>query len=331
MKSSSTIRNDILERLIGGNFCSGETLGRTLGVSRAAISKHIKALQELGLDIYSVTGKGYRLAHEIHLFDKERLLTELPNYRPEQIHLLPVVDSTNDYLKQLLQTEQEVVPGTLCIAEAQTAGRGRQGKRWVSPFGCSLYCSFYWPFDGGFQAVSGLSLAVGLALVSALEGFGAKQLGLKWPNDIYHDNKKVAGILVDVDGQMHGSCHCIIGFGVNLVLPNNIDEISQPWSDLRQIVGHVPDKNALAVAMIQQLNKTMLQFQHDGLKSFIDKWNDYDIYKEQEVALIMGENRIYGVAKGIDQTGAIRLAIKDDTGQTVVRSFFGGEISVRAV
>jgi len=330
MKSTSTIRNDILAMLNKGEFCSGETLGKHFNVSRAAIAKHIKSLQGLGLDIYSVTGKGYKLAHQISLFEKEALLCKLPEYTAEDVHLLSVVDSTNDYLKQRLHENPNLKQGTVCLAEAQTAGRGRQGKRWVSPFGCSLYSSFYWQFEGGFQAVSGLSLAVGIAVVSALQEMGAQDLGLKWPNDIYHQGKKLAGILVDVDGQMHGNCQCIIGLGINISLPSQVESIDQPWSDLSHVLSVAPNKNELAQRIIHSLHQTMLAFQRDGLKPFVARWNEFDVFKDKSVALIMGENRILGLAKGIDDTGAIKLEIIDESGQKVVRSFFGGEISVRA-
>lgn len=330
MKPTSNIRNDILHKLSSGEFCSGEMLGQRFGVSRSAIAKHVKSLQALGLDIFSVTGKGYKLAHEIRLFEKEALLEKLPSYKPDDIHLIPVVDSTSDYLKQLLSDNVDIKQGTLCLAEAQTAGRGRQGKRWVSPFGCSLYCSFYWQFNGGFQAVSGLSLAIGLAVVETLKQLGAKDLGLKWPNDIYHQGKKLAGILVDVDGQIHGNCQCVIGLGINMALPNNVESIDQPWSDLSQALDVIPDKNHLAAALIEALNRTMEQFQEHGLKPFVEKWNEFDVFSDSEVALIMGENRIVGIAKGIDNTGAVKLEITDEQGQKVIRSFFGGEISVRA-
>lgn len=330
-KTQSNTRNEIVKRLISGEFCSGEQLGQALGISRAGVAKHIKALQELGLDIYSVSGRGYKLAHAISLFDKTSLLKVLPEYSEQQIHVLHVIDSTNDYLKQQIQFEdkERLRNGTVCMAEAQTAGRGRQGKKWVSPFGCSLYCSMYWEFDGGYQSISGLSLAVGLAVVRAVQSLGEMDVGLKWPNDVYAQGKKLAGILIDVEGHMHGSCQSIIGIGLNMALPGNVEAISQPWTDLQQIFGKAPEKNMMAGNLILHLNNVLTDFEHSGLKPFVEEWNQLDIYRGKEVRLLMGKNAIAGKAKGIDDSGAVQLEMLDESGNLVTRSFFGGEISVR--
>lgn len=330
MKSSSIeIRNAIVQQLVGGAFFSGEQLGSQLGISRAAVAKHIKSLQELGLDIFSVSGRGYKLAHDISLFDESRILRSLPEYQ-DKLFILPVIHSTNDYLKEKLATGN-VPQGAVCMAEAQTAGRGRQGRKWISPFGCSLYFSMYREFSGGFQAISGLSLAVGIAVVRTLAAFGAEQVGLKWPNDVYWDNKKLAGILVDVEGNMHDQCQAIIGLGINIALPENMKEIDQPFTDLQSVLNHhaqsPADKNELAIAIIRSLNQVFSQFEQQGLGALVDEWNALDVFRDQSVRLIHGEHEILGVAKGIDPSGALRLQVIDDSGNAIIRSFFGGEVS----
>lgn len=328
--SYSDTRNHIVQALASGAFCSGEELGNQLGISRAGIAKHIKALQELGLDIFSVTGKGYKLASPISLYNKKRMLSELDTYGDQKLHVEHVIGSTNDHLKYIYQSENGLAEkGTVCLAEAQTAGRGRQGKKWVSPFGSSLYLSMYWPFAGGYQSISGLSLAVGVAVARTVQSFGNKNIALKWPNDVYSNGKKLAGVLIDVDGQLHGACHCIIGIGINVALPGNVSEIDQPFIDLNSMLPAMPDKNLLAVALIRELNKVLTAFEVTGLKPFVDEWNSLDIYPNQPVKLITGSTDIKGVAKGIDESGALQLEIKDPEGRTVLRSFYGGEVSVR--
>lgn len=330
-KPQSNTRNEIVKHLVAGTFCSGEELGKVLGISRAGVAKHIKNLQELGLDIFSVSGRGYKLAHPVRLFDKFTLLSALPDYNEDKLQVLHVVDSTNDYLKQRIQSlpTSELAKGRVCLAEAQTAGRGRQGKKWVSPFGCSLYYSMYWEFTGGYQSISGLSLAVGVAVVRAIKRLvddkGNVEIGLKWPNDIYYQGKKLAGILIDVEGHFHGSCQCIIGLGINIGLPQNVEHIDQPWTDLHKVFGEIPDKNRLAVNIVQELNNMLSVFDAQGLKPFIAEWNQLDIYREQEVKLISGNSAISGIAKGIDDSGALRLQMKDELGNVVTRSFFGGK------
>ena len=327
--SSVEIRNAIVQKLISGAFFSGEQLGSALGISRAAVAKHIKSLQDLGLDIFSVSGRGYKLAHNIALFDKNAILTQLPDYQ-NRLFLIPVIHSTNDFLKEKLAAK-EIAQGAVCIAEAQTAGRGRQGRKWISPFGCSLYFSMYREFTGGFQAISGLSLAVGLAVVRTLSMLGAQNVGLKWPNDIYCNGKKLAGILIDVEGNMHDQCQTIIGLGVNITLPGNINAIDQPFTDLKTVLNnsgqHAVDKNQLVVDVIQSMNSVLAQFANQGLAPLVDEWNALDIYRDKPIRLIHGDREIVGVAKGIDTTGALRLQIQDETDQPVIRSFFGGEVS----
>ena len=160
-------RAAILAKLTDGDFHSGEELGQQLGVSRVAIAKHIKTLSSLGLDIYCVSGKGYKLGYAVELLNAEKIA----EHRQLQSHIdvLNVVGSTNDVVRSQLSN---IDSGYACIAEAQTAGRGRQGKAWVSPFGASIYLSLYWAFSGGYHSVNGLSLVVGLAVVSTLEKNG---------------------------------------------------------------------------------------------------------------------------------------------------------------
>lgn len=327
--SSVQIRNAIVQKLISGAFFSGEQLGSDLGISRAAVAKHIKSLQELGLDIFSVSGRGYKLAHAISLFDEAEILAALPALEGK-LFLMPVIHSTNDFLKEKLATDV-LAQGAVCMAEAQTAGRGRQGRKWVSPFGCSLYFSMYWQFAGGFQAISGLSLAVGLAVVRTLNALGASHIGLKWPNDVYCDGKKLAGILIDVEGNMHDQCQAIIGLGVNIALPDSLEDIDQPFTDLKTILanGEQPEaeKNLLAINIITSMNAIMTQFEQQGLAPFVDEWNALDVFQNKPVRLVHGEHEIAGVARGIDPSGALRLQVTDDEGNTVIRSFFGGEVS----
>jgi len=327
--SSVQIRNAIVQKLISGAFFSGEQLGSELGISRAAVAKHIKSLQELGLDIFSVSGRGYKLAHDISLFDEQAISAALPDYQ-NKLFVLPVIHSTNDFLKEQLANDG-LVQGAVCMAEAQTAGRGRQGRKWVSPFGCSLYFSMYWEFTGGFQAISGLSLAVGLAVVRTLSALGANNVGLKWPNDVYWDGKKLAGILVDVEGNMHDQCQAIIGLGINIALPNNVESIDQPYVDLKTVLASCEqqevDKNQLVINIIATLNTIMAQFELQGLAPFVDEWNALDVFQDKPVRLIHGEHEIAGLAKGIDPSGALRLQITDESGNAVIRSFFGGEVS----
>ena len=148
------------------------------------------------------------------LYDEGRLQAEAPM---APVHCFPVIDSTNQYLLERVNT---LSSGESCLAECQTAGRGRRGKPWVSPFGCQLILSMYWRLEQGMAAAMGLSLAVGVAVVEALESLGYPGVALKWPNDLYYQGRKLAGILVEMSGSAGASCHLVIGVGLNLAMPS---------------------------------------------------------------------------------------------------------------
>ncbi|ALS97268.1 bifunctional biotin--[acetyl-CoA-carboxylase] ligase/biotin operon repressor BirA [Lacimicrobium alkaliphilum] len=320
-RSTENTRNQILLYLANGGFYSGEMLGRKLGISRAAVSKHIQSLSELGLDIYSVTGKGYKLAGKLQLLDSQQIKIACKSHNAP-LQILSVVDSTNTYLKHSTELH---INGAACLAEAQTAGRGRQGRKWVSPFGASLYLSMYWGFHGGYQALGGLSLVIGVAVVRALKAFGNISAQLKWPNDIYLNGKKLAGILVEAEGQLDDISHCFVGVGVNIRLPDNpADEIDQPWADLYSDSDTEPDRNRLASILLDQLYKALCRFENEGLVPFLEEWRDHNLFQDKWVTLLCGPQQFSGRCCGINEQGA--LLVETDKGK---QAFYGGEISVR--
>ncbi len=199
MKEHST-RLALIRLLADGQFHSGEQLGSALGMSRAGVAKQIKIIQQWGLDLYSVQGKGYCLAAPIELLDSKRI-TELVSC--PQLELIPVIDSTNQHL---LNQIGQLPSGAVCLAEYQQAGRGRRGRQWQSPFGSNLYLSTYWRLEAGVAAAMGLSLVVGVAIAETLQQFGAPDIRVKWPNDLYCHDQKLAGILVEMTGKAGRCC-----------------------------------------------------------------------------------------------------------------------------
>jgi len=320
------ITQNILEQLTSGEFCSGQQLGQQLGVSRAAIGKHIDALQALGLDIYSVTGKGYKLAHATSLLNQQQIEAILPAKNHPKILVQTVVDSTNEVIKQKIQHNElaDLAPGFTVFAEAQTAGRGRRGRQWVSPLGSSLYFSTHWRFEQGISATMGLSLAVGVALCEALTELGVDQLGLKWPNDVYYQGKKLAGILIELESHGSDCCDIVIGVGLNIALPNLVSTlIDQPYTDLSEANISL-ERNVIAATILKHLWQVLDDFEMLGFKSMAERWNTFDCFVEQHVMLMMGQRTISGIAKGVDGQGGIVLMIDNEQ-----QTFFGGEISLR--
>ncbi|PSW03474.1 bifunctional biotin--[acetyl-CoA-carboxylase] ligase/biotin operon repressor BirA [Photobacterium lipolyticum] len=318
MKEHST-RLALVAMMSDGKFHSGEALGESLGISRAAISKHIRQLQGWGLDVYRVQGKGYSLASKLELLDCDKILAQV---KCSNLDLIPVIDSTNQFL---LDRVGQLPQGAVCLAEYQQAGRGRRGRQWLSPFGSNLYLSMYWRLDAGMAAAMGLSLVVGIAIAEALQTLGADEIRVKWPNDLYYKDKKLAGILIEMTGQTGEAAHLVIGMGLNVAMTDQEGtDIDQAWTNLVQACDDLPERNQLAAVLIERLHQTLTAYEQIGLDGFIDRWNKLDNFLNRPVKLLIGERVVEGIARGIDKQGA--LLLETDAG---IEPYIGGEISLR--
>ena len=321
------IKLAILNQLADGCFHSGEGLGAMLGISRAAISKHVKGIQAWGVDVFSVQGKGYKLAQPMQLLNQQWLQDSVTT----PLELIPVIDSTNQYLLDRLH---HLESGAVCLAEYQSKGRGRRGREWVSPFGCNLYLSMYWRLEAGMAGAMGLSLVVGVAIVEALEKLGIEGIKLKWPNDLYHQDKKLAGILVEMSGQAGAAAHLVIGLGMNLMMANHTQGvtqgctqgISQPWTCLSEVTQKPIDRNQLVTTLINTLQSALIEYEITGMDGFVERWNRHDNFLDREIKLIMGDREVTGVSRGINEQGAVLI----ETSQGL-ETYIGGEISLRGL
>jgi BirA family biotin operon repressor/biotin-[acetyl-CoA-carboxylase] ligase len=318
------LRRRLLNLMSDGEFHSGEALGAALGVSRMAVWKHLKALRDMGVDFTVLRGKGYRLRSSLELLQCERILAAVTAPGIKGIDVFLEVDSTNNWLRE--QALNGAPSGTVCVAEMQSAGRGRRGRSWVSPFAANLYLSLLWRSANGAAALSGLSLVTGIAVLRALHSFGIEDAGLKWPNDILAAGAKLAGILIDVLGESNGPCAVIVGIGVNVSMPRDeAAAIDQCWTDLQQLTGDTPvSRNDLAARLLDEVMPAMAAFEAAGLQPFLDEWRRYDLVSGREVDLLLPNERITGTACGIDGGGA--LLVETTTGR---RRFASGEVSVR--
>ena len=322
---TKAIHEKIIQTLAMGEFVSGQQLGDKLGVSRAAISNHVKHLTEIGLDVFSVTGKGYKLAQPLVLLDKKEILTRLAQITTEQIvvEVHSIIDSTNSYL--LRKIPNQIVPGQTCIAEYQQAGRGRRGRQWLSPFGSHVYLSMYWPLEQGMSQAMGLSLVIGLAITDAISPYIDEPVMLKWPNDIYISGKKIAGILVELEGQAQGLSHCVIGVGINVQMPSTVGaEIDQPWTDIQANSKQRINRNELVAQIINAMIKRLQQYQRDGFTVMMDEWHNKDLFLNQAVKIITGSKEQLGIYRGVNDQGAMLLEYEGKTSPV-----YGGEVSLR--
>ncbi|MBC8954971.1 bifunctional biotin--[acetyl-CoA-carboxylase] ligase/biotin operon repressor BirA [Xenorhabdus sp. PB62.4] len=309
----------LIKVLSDGEVHSGQQLGQELGMSRAGINKHIQTIREWGVEILTLPGKGYRFPAPMNLLDKNAIT----NYHPsDRIEVIPVIDSTNQYLLDKLS---ELDSGDACVAEYQYAGRGRRGRQWVSAFGRNLYLSMYWRLEQGPAAAIGLSLVVGIVIAEVLNRQGAaERVKVKWPNDLYLDDKKLAGILVELTGKTGDAAQIVIGIGINISMSSEQQKsINQRWTNLQQ-AGMTIERNKLIAEIIAKLKETLTQFENEGLSPFIPRWLKLDNFINRPVKLIIGEQEIHGIARGIDQQGALLLDING-----VITPYIGGEISLR--
>jgi BirA family transcriptional regulator, biotin operon repressor / biotin---[acetyl-CoA-carboxylase] ligase len=316
----------LLSQLADGRFHSGEQLARLLGISRTLVWREVELLREaFALDIHAVRGRGYRLAQPIELLQERRILEALPAHQGEllrQLQLLLSVDSTSNHL--LKQLPRGIDSGSICCSEHQTAGRGRRGRSWISPFGGSIYLSLYWRFDRGMTEVGGLSLAAGAVVAAVLSKY-LHGVALKWPNDVIVAGGKIAGILVDVQGSAEGPVDIIIGLGVNLRLPESASRhIDQPWTDIHQHhAGHV-SRNRLTADLIGELLQAMQLFQEQQLLPFAANWRRYDAFHGRDVELLHGSGKVRGIHKGIADDGSLLLEVNGR-----IEQFHSGEVSLR--
>ena len=315
----NTIPLTLISILADGEFHSGEQLGESLGMSRAAINKHIQTLRDWGVDVFTVPGKGYSLPEPIQLLDEKFIRREVEQ---GSVAVLPVIDSTNQYLLDRLTGLQS---GDACVAEYQQAGRGRRGRKWISPFGANLYISMYWRLEQGPAAAIGLSLVIGIVMTEVLRDLGADQVRVKWPNDLYLQDRKLAGILVELTGKTGDAAQIVIGAGVNLAMRNaQAGDINQGWINLQE-AGVRIDRNILAARLITELRSALHCFEQEGLAPFLPRWEVLDNFINRPVKLIIGEKEIFGISRGIDAQGALLL---EQDG--VVKPWVGGEISLRS-
>lgn len=316
----------ILTLLADGQFHSGTGLAHALGISRSAIWKHVNTLTELGLQYSAVSGKGYRLDNPLELLAAAKINACLEAQAQTLISSLEIhdrIDSTNRYLAEL--APQQAISGRVCFAEHQTAGKGRRGRQWVSPFGSNIYLSILWRFQQGYAGTAGLSLAIGVAVIRALQRQRITGIGLKWPNDIYSQGKKLGGILIEISGESDGPCAAVIGLGLNLFLPETeAESITQAWTDLSKVAGQTPlSRNSLAGSLLNQLLAVLAEFETVGINAYLDEWRRYDCLKDQAATLFTGEQAFAGMLRGIDDNGL--LLLEHANGR--IQAFASGEVS----
>ncbi|EXJ15526.1 Biotin-protein ligase [Imhoffiella purpurea] len=320
----------LVRMLADGRFHSGEAIAEHLGVTRAAVWKALRrAADRFGLEVESVRGRGYRLPVPLELLDREAILGAMSDAGRNAVSRVEIhdrIDSTNAYLMR--EAALGMPSGVACLAERQTAGRGRRGRVWVSPFGVNLYLSLLWRFPLAPAALGGISLAVGAVLADLLHAEGVADLTLKWPNDLLWRRRKLAGLLLEVSGESQGPSHLVVGLGINLRMQTGQgDEIEQPWASLEEALqGRPCPRNRLAGKVLDVLAGALDLYGREGLEPFAELWRRFDGLHGEPVRLMLGERVVCGTHAGIADDGSLIL----ETGGGRMR-FQAGEVSLRAM
>jgi BirA family biotin operon repressor/biotin-[acetyl-CoA-carboxylase] ligase len=323
----------LARRLGDGRFRSGVTLAGELGVSRATIWNAARRLRDLGLVVHSVRGRGYRLADPVDWLDVDRIRRGLDADTSSLVAAIEVheqIDSTNARL--LAATPPPSGRALACLAEFQTSGRGRRGRRWISPPGAGIWLSLAWLFDRPPAGFSTLGLVAGLAVRDALRGLGMDGIMIKWPNDLVAGDRKLGGVLVELRAEGNGPSLAVLGVGVNYRLPPGtaveIEETDglQP-TDLVDVsvAADPPDRNAVVSAMLAALVGRVEAFGRDGPGDLVREWCDADALAGRRVTVDLGDEQVTGRAIGIDEDGALRLEHESGTMRVTA-----GDVSVRA-
>jgi len=320
----------LIKLLSNGKFQTGTLLGERLGISRTAVWKQIKQLQALGLEVVTKKNEGYSLVQPIQLLDSSLIKASLEAANSSlALDFLPVVDSTNLELTRRL-VNKELIPksasaNTLLIAEKQTAGRGRRGRDWFSPYAASLSMSLSFKVEGGANVLQGLSLAVGVVVKETLEKHGVLGVQLKWPNDLYLNAAKLGGILIELSGDLAGPCNVVVGLGLNVFRTQQTFEVDQPVAYLSDLMGEKIDRTALAADLALALEKLIENYAADGFAAWQEKWNAAHIWAGKQAFVITLNKKQAVTLHGVNAVGELQVTYEDGS-QVAINA---GEVSIR--
>lgn len=262
-----------------------------------------------------------------NLLDKKRIerhLTSISKALISQFELFSEIDSTNTHL--MTKAQHNAPSGCVCFAQMQTAGKGRRGREWISPQGQNIYGSLLWRFHDA-RNLNGLSLAIGVGVARVLKKHGVENIGLKWANDLLSDGKKLGGILVEVSTQANNSASAIIGFGLNLELPSDIDAITQPYTDIFSIAPNAKiERDFLIAELLNELLPIVAMFEKQGLHAYLEEWRELDCLIDKSAKLFTHSQELQGIVRGIDDEGLLKLELESGEIQT----FSSGEVSFSA-
>lgn len=316
----------VLRQLADGEFHSGQAIGQVLGLARSTVNDALRDAEALGLTLHRVRGRGYRLLQPVTWLDEAAIRSHLAEQAGVFSFDLREQGTSSNSL--LLQAAAQGAPGGRVLAlEWQSAGRGRFGRPWLSGLGNALTFSLLWRYQQGLAALSGLSLAVGVALLRALHELGVTAAQLKWPNDVLLPEGKLAGVLIEAQGDMLGPSAAVVGIGLNLAV--NEDEVARIGQPVAGLTGHgVPltQRNRVCGVVLKHLACVLAEFGTQGFAPLRAEWERHHVWQGRTVCVVQPDGRqVAGVALGVSEAGALRLSVAGRE-----QHFNAGEVSVRS-
>lgn len=307
------MRQKILKELVQnqGSFTSGNQLAESLGISRVAVWKHIEALKEEGYDITGVSGRGYQLENS-GIIIPEEIRASLPQQLiGSQIYYYPRLDSTNEALKRSIKDHPP--EGTVYVAGKQETGKGRRGRKWESPPG-GLWFSFLLRPILPLPQTALLSLVFAVSLAKSLDVFLGSLCQIKWPNDIYCQGKKIAGILLEMSGEIDNADYLIVGIGINVnVRTNDLPvAISANSTSLLEVSGHEIDANEVLLTVLKDLDSYYHEFLENGFWGIRSEFKSRCLHLGKVIEITRGQDIIRGINSDIDEMGNLIVKCQDD-------------------
>jgi BirA family biotin operon repressor/biotin-[acetyl-CoA-carboxylase] ligase len=321
----------LLRLLADGEVHSGESLAAQLHHTRAAVWKGVERLRALGIEVQALARRGYRLTRPVELLDIDRIRAELADDRKAHLHNLELLFEVGSTNTRLLSSAPPP-PGTadVCFAELQHAGRGRMGRRWISAFGGGVAMSLGWTCSDVVRTLPALSLGVGVAVSRGLTRVGAAGIKLKWPNDIWFEDRKLGGVLIELRAEAGGPAHVVIGVGINVSLPaearGEIETNGATASAVADACKEPASRNMVAGAILDELLSMLLQYERFGFAAFRDAWTALDGLNGRAAKVLVGNGAVSGTARGVDADGALLLETQDG-----MQRFVSGEASLRLI
>jgi BirA family biotin operon repressor/biotin-[acetyl-CoA-carboxylase] ligase len=321
--TESPLDRALLVALAPGVPVSGAELAGRLGVTRAALWKHVSDLRESGLPVEARSGVGYCLPWPTQLLDPDKILQASGHPPQAPVRVYWKLDSTQN---ELSRHQDEWPDLSVVLCERQTSGRGRRGRQWLVPPALNICLSCLKRFPGGPATLSGLSIAVGVCVARALSRLGIEGLRLKWPNDVMADQGKLCGILIEVNGEAEGPCVARVGIGLNIRLPEQVRGVlDQPAADLAMLCQDAPpDRNHVAAALIRELHDGLRCFEQQALAPFMEEFVALDCLRGKPLLVHAPDGIRHSVGRGINDSGALLV----EAGGSVV-PVYSGEVSVR--